>query len=239
MTHKPCQRLWQVEAARDGRLAGSDLSNALRHRAECVDCNQAARTLGELGRSIKGLPQKPMDPLRQRRTRQALLGAWNEHLLAEPRPNSRRTVALLVALCAIAGVALAIGLPLVRGASHTTSPAAVRLKIQPSVEPKATAPARAEPSPEAIPALRASAEEPAMVKAPPRPTPTKRRSARPAYQHPAERPAIDTAEDDAYLQIVGLLRSGHEREARAMASQYLRQFPSGFRRLEVENIAQR
>lgn len=239
MTHKPCQRLWQVEAARDGRLVGSDLSNALRHRAECVDCNQAARALGELGRSIKGLPQKPMDPLRQRRARQALLGAWNDHLLAERRPNSRRSVALLVALCAIAGVALAIGLPLVRGASHSSRPAVGHLKIQPRVEPKAAAPARAEPSPEAIPVLRASAEEPALVTAPPRSTPTKSRSARPAYQRPAEHPAIDTAEDDAYLQIVGLLRSGHEREARAMAAQYLLQFPTGFRRREVENIARR
>src|SRR3954452_22706187 len=71
MSHGICPRLWQVEAARDGRLANSDLSNALRHRAECSECAQAARALSELGLRLKALPVQPTEPLVKRRTRQA------------------------------------------------------------------------------------------------------------------------------------------------------------------------
>jgi hypothetical protein len=47
------------------------------------------------------------------------------------------------------------------------------------------------------------------------------------------------AEDDAYLAIVGLLRGAHYADARAAAKRYLLQFPNGFRRVEVLNIATR
>jgi ferric-dicitrate binding protein FerR (iron transport regulator) len=47
------------------------------------------------------------------------------------------------------------------------------------------------------------------------------------------------AEDDAYLHIVDLLRAGKDAEARAQAKDYLLRFPSGFRRIEVLNIATR
>jgi len=47
------------------------------------------------------------------------------------------------------------------------------------------------------------------------------------------------AEDDAYLQIVDLLREAKDSEARAQAKGYLLRFPNGFRRIEVLNIATR
>lgn len=50
---------------------------------------------------------------------------------------------------------------------------------------------------------------------------------------------FDSAEDDAYLRIVDLLRNGHTTEASAQAKQYLARFPNGFRRLEVSEIAAR
>jgi hypothetical protein len=57
---------------------------------------------------------------------------------------------------------------------------------------------------------------------------------------PAEtRPAAEdaTAEDGAYLQILALLREGRTDEARLAAVAYLKRFPTGFRRIEVERIA--
>ncbi len=44
-------------------------------------------------------------------------------------------------------------------------------------------------------------------------------------------------EDRAYLEVLGLVREGREDEARAAANAYLRAFPHGFRRPEMERIA--
>src|SRR6478736_4199004 len=106
MSRIACQRTWQVEAARDGRLVGSDLSNALRHRSECADCKQAARALDELGLRLKALPKPAVDALTQRRTRQALLTAFNTQLLAEPVPRAKPRLPLIAALCAINGAGI-------------------------------------------------------------------------------------------------------------------------------------
>jgi len=45
------------------------------------------------------------------------------------------------------------------------------------------------------------------------------------------------AEDDAYLQIVDLLKQSKYTQARSEAKRYLLRFPNGFRRIEVLNIA--
>jgi len=45
------------------------------------------------------------------------------------------------------------------------------------------------------------------------------------------------AEDSAYLAVVSLLRKGRYSEARAQAKAYLLRFPSGFRRVEMLNVA--
>jgi len=243
MSPPPCQRLWQVEAARDGRLAGSDLSNALRHRAECPDCARAARALGELGQNLKTLPVQPTDTLQRRRTRQALLGAWNAHLLSEPPSKFRPRVALGVAACTLAGVALAVGYPLVRGAAHSPGSVGVQQKTQPGFEPKPPEPARAEPSSEPVLQLQSANVEPNRepTSAKPHPSPTSATGGivRPERVHAATQPPINSAEDNAYLQIVELLRSGRVAEARAKSAQYLHLFPNGFRRPEVEKIATR
>jgi hypothetical protein len=49
--------------------------------------------------------------------------------------------------------------------------------------------------------------------------------------------ASDTAEDEAYLHIVALLREGRSAEARLAAFAYLRAYPAGFRRIEVNQVA--
>ena len=47
----------------------------------------------------------------------------------------------------------------------------------------------------------------------------------------------DRSEDAAYLKVVDLLRSGQRDEARTVARDYVRRFPAGFRRTEMEAIA--
>ena len=44
-------------------------------------------------------------------------------------------------------------------------------------------------------------------------------------------------EDLAYLRVIALVREGRREEARLAAKDYLRRFPQGFRRVEVERIA--
>ena len=58
---------------------------------------------------------------------------------------------------------------------------------------------------------------------------------------PSISPSSDStkAEDDAYLEIIGALRGGKTARAHALAKSYLLRFPSGFRRIEVLNIATR
>jgi hypothetical protein len=45
-------------------------------------------------------------------------------------------------------------------------------------------------------------------------------------------------EDAAYLQLLALVREGRDAEARLAAATYLRNFPNGFRSIEVQRIAQ-
>lgn len=49
--------------------------------------------------------------------------------------------------------------------------------------------------------------------------------------------AGDTGEDAAYLRIVALIRENRRDEARVASQEYLRRYPKGFRRVEVEQIA--
>ncbi len=49
---------------------------------------------------------------------------------------------------------------------------------------------------------------------------------------------VDNLEEDiAYLRVIALLREGRKDEAKLAAKDYLRRFPKGFRRVEVEGIA--
>ena len=44
-------------------------------------------------------------------------------------------------------------------------------------------------------------------------------------------------EDLVYLRVLALLRDGRKGEAHLLAEDYLRRFPNGFRRPEIERIA--
>jgi TolA-binding protein len=47
------------------------------------------------------------------------------------------------------------------------------------------------------------------------------------------------AEDAEYVRIIALLKESRIAEARALSEDYLRRFPDGFRRKEVEGVARR
>lgn len=47
------------------------------------------------------------------------------------------------------------------------------------------------------------------------------------------------AEDAAYLRVIALQKCGAERDMRRAAADYLRLFPHGFRRAEVEGLTER
>ena len=319
-----CARLWQVEAARDGRLTGKDLASAERHRATCAECSAEERALGELGQRIANMRAIVPEPLSVRRARQRLLGSWNDHLLRGTTPSRRVGVLLALAATLIVG-ASAVLLTRPKPAPQTESslvqvaagPEArwterraagedrivlaqgfasfsvsrhdrervfievpdgeiedlgtvfevrvrdlrtthvyvregrvfVRLRTRAPFELKAGQSWESEPSEvAAVPAAPSAVvpRGPAPLAAPPKVAASVK--AKPAFESAASpsstkpEPTLarsDSAEDDAYLHIVDLLRNGHGAEARAQAERYLVRFPSGFRRPEVQSILAR
>lgn len=106
MNAQPCSRLWQVEAERDGRLAGKDRASARRHRETCAECSAEDQRLAQLTAQMAQLPAQPLDDVSAQRVRQNLLAAFNESVL-EPAPAStprRFALPLAFGLCAAAGM---------------------------------------------------------------------------------------------------------------------------------------
>ena len=117
MTAAACQRTWQVEAARDGRLSGKDLESALRHREHCAECSREQQRLDQLARELCALPELARDDLAVRRGRQQLMTEVNRSFLREPSPEPKRWLAALALLPAAAlGYAL-----FARHAAHEAS----------------------------------------------------------------------------------------------------------------------
>jgi hypothetical protein len=84
-----CPRLFEVEAARDGRLAGDDLARFESHLARCAACSAEHRTLDSLGASLRELPVVTGDELHARRERTRLLAGFNARLVP-PRTSAKR-----------------------------------------------------------------------------------------------------------------------------------------------------
>ncbi len=97
---KTCARLWQVEAAQDGRLRGKDVESAQRHLETCAECARAARELAALSSAIAQLPPLTRDPVSVRRTRQQLLSAFNQALLEPKVSRGRRRSLPAIAIAA-------------------------------------------------------------------------------------------------------------------------------------------
>lgn len=99
-----CDRLWEVDALREGRLLGADAASSERHRAACEVCRErflADEHLHDLATSIR---YPAMDPLRVRRLRTRILRGAG---VRTPTPNRKLPLAVAFAVLASLCIALA------------------------------------------------------------------------------------------------------------------------------------
>jgi hypothetical protein len=123
MTRAACPRLFEVEALRDGRLAGPERNDFERHLSSCGVCSRETKELGELGAKLR-TTFDPTDELHVRREKTRLLAAF-DRALVEPRGPwtlGRRVLAF-------AAVVTLVALPVVfwqmRKVERVPSPVAV------------------------------------------------------------------------------------------------------------------
>jgi hypothetical protein len=103
MTLARCPRLFEVEARRDGRLAGAELASFARHMTTCAECAREVRALEALAETVSARPEERAgsDQLRVWRERTRLLAAFDGTLLV---PETRLRVRRLLFPAAIAAV---------------------------------------------------------------------------------------------------------------------------------------
>jgi hypothetical protein len=109
---------------------------------------------------------------------------------------------------------------------NSTQPAPIRSLVETSPEqrPPEVAPSTAVRQADELPQTRARSTVLRPRKTPPAPS-------------GASVPDPRSEEDAVYLQILALMSEGQRDEAGIAAQDYLRRFPAGFRRVEVEQIA--
>jgi hypothetical protein len=76
-----CPRLFEVEALRDGRLAGAEVARVRAHAGVCPVCAREAEALDALGRSLRSSAHGDRDELHVRRERTRLLAAFDASLV--------------------------------------------------------------------------------------------------------------------------------------------------------------
>lgn len=112
MTRASCDRQWQVEAVRDGRIAGPEVARVLRHTQQCPQCSREAAELDALGAELRSLPDPTHLALNRHRLRQRLFADLNGALL---RGRSEgRSPYVVVALAALLITALLVGVHVLR-----------------------------------------------------------------------------------------------------------------------------
>jgi len=112
VTPTPCPRLFEVEAMRDGRLAGTELMAFGRHVASCAACTREARALEALSEKVRAASGEPegSDELRALRERTRLLAAFDGTLLVPEKRARGRRLLLSAALAGLVAVSLISGL---------------------------------------------------------------------------------------------------------------------------------
>jgi FecR protein len=107
MTHPSCDRSWQVEAARDGRLEAAALAAFELHQASCPTCQAERKSLATLALKLEEIGSH-VDEMAMRRLRQRTLERANDLIVRSDSPKQRvRTIGwTLVACVAVAAVVL-------------------------------------------------------------------------------------------------------------------------------------
>lgn len=308
---RTCARVWEVSAARDGRLGAAATSALAGHIDRCEDCRRERDALDDVRERLQEAAAGELDELSLRRLRARTLEAAGNARLA-PAQSSRPVVLLVAGALALGAIALLARpspsvptAPTARATDVTTTDeGGARWSAHEDVESRrivlregkvrlaVVRPAggkrlvvevpdgeiedvgttfhvevadghtrrvhvdegsvvlRLDGQPSIAvahgqtwqPVPRVAAEPPAIASAVAPPAPSARPAPRPsasASAPPARRDADDAGpeeEDRAYVEVVRLLREGREHEARTAAVGYLRRFPAGFRRAEVEKV---
>ena len=259
-----CSRLWQVEAARDGRLSLPERADLERHLATCDACACEQRALNGLADKLREVALS-VDDLGMRRLRQRTLELADSGLRTpEPRERKYRPW-LSFAVAAVALVSLSVGLYSVSALrrfeqtlleqadgqsgdeaklSDVTEPPTPIKALETDSQTRTSAPAAELPSARE----RTNRARPVPPKAPALQSqivPAEPRNAAPAegaevdLESPSGDPKILDSEDEdlTYLRIVALVRAGRVDQARLEARSYLSKFPHAFRRIEIERLA--
>jgi hypothetical protein len=107
MSKQHCDRLWEVDALREGRLGPKDAESAERHTRACEVCSAARSRSEELDAWIENASSPQPTSLEMRRVRVRVLRSVGEGQLREsPRVRARVafSLAMLVAVGAVAFV---------------------------------------------------------------------------------------------------------------------------------------
>jgi hypothetical protein len=113
MVRPLCDRLWEVDALREGRLSSTDVAAHERHRAICAVCRERFAEDERLSALVRELGDIEHDPLGVRRLRAQILRA----AATEP-PPSRGWLVIAIATT-VTAIALVVG-GVVMNRSHST-----------------------------------------------------------------------------------------------------------------------
>jgi len=119
-----CPRIWEAEAARDGRLDAEDRLRHVRHCESCADCRREIARLLTVSTVLLDLPLAPRDDMSARR--------WRGRLLSEVGAPSARSVPPLLWLAplVLALVLVAVGLRRSPQPPASASPVTARVEAQ-------------------------------------------------------------------------------------------------------------
>jgi hypothetical protein len=235
-----CPRRWEVEACRDGRLSGEARASHLDHASSCPVCSREQQALDRLRLELGTLGEPDeLSVRRLQRLRPSMLERADALLAGRvPRPRRSRPPAAVLAFaaCLLASLASLASLGVWPRRALSEPPTALAPGLPAPSLPAPQAPVL----PPAPPPAREVGPDPDKDLALPPAAPT---GVRPPILAPRPRASEPEAvpegleEDTAYLRLVALLREGRREEAARAASDYLRRFPRGFRRPEVERLS--
>jgi hypothetical protein len=127
-----CPRLFEVEALRDGRLAGPEVARLRAHTHVCPICAGEAETFESLARALRSSARADRDELHVRRERTRLLAAFDQSLVPSLRGARSRFWTAAVAALVMLSLALALGFVFVRSRPEPQDRAAVAAVTTPS-----------------------------------------------------------------------------------------------------------
>jgi hypothetical protein len=124
MTLARCPRFFEVEAMRDGRLAGAELASFARHMTTCAECARETRVLEALAETTRAASDERAgaNELHVLRERTRLLAAFDGTLLAPETQHRGRRLLISTAITAVvAGVLVVSRLQPDRQVIHAVS----------------------------------------------------------------------------------------------------------------------